>query len=175
MIITVGTKNPVKINAVNLAFQRMFPQQSIEVDSYEVDSGVSNQPMSDAECVQGAQNRAKLSLDQNKNAMYGVGLEGGVDQVSGEWYDCGWCAIVNQQGIIGLASSARTSTPESIMKQLRSGHELGEVIDELFGRTNAKQAEGHFGLMTNNAVTRTDAYIQAVCLAFSRFLHPEIF
>jgi inosine/xanthosine triphosphatase len=175
MIIAVGTKNPAKLNAVKLAYQKMFPHKVVVVKGYQVNSGVSDQPMSDAECVIGAKNRAINALSKNPQAVYGIGLEGGIDEVSGEWYDCGWCAITDQNGAIGLASSARIPTPGPIMKHIRQGKELGEVIDILFNRVNVKQAEGHFGLMTNNAVTRTDGYMHAVCLAFSRFLHPEFF
>jgi inosine/xanthosine triphosphatase len=175
MIIAIGTKNPAKIKAVELGFKRMFPDETISVNSYDVASGVSSQPMSDAECVTGAKNRAQNALNQDPDADYGVGLEGGIDQVGDEWYDCGWCAIVSKTGEIGVASSARIPTPEKIMQHIRKGEELGNIIDVLFNRNNVKQAEGHFGLMTNNAVTRTDGYVHAVCLAFSRFLHPEIF
>jgi inosine/xanthosine triphosphatase len=112
MIIAIGTKNPAKIKAVELGFKRMFPDETISVNSYDVASGVSSQPMSDAECVTGAKNRAQNALNQDPDADYGVGLEGGIDQVGDEWYDCGWCAIVSKTGEIGVASSARIPTPE---------------------------------------------------------------
>lgn len=62
-----------------------------------------------------------------------------------------------------------------MMKLIREGMELGEANDRLFGRTNSKQAEGHFGLMTKNAITRLDGYRDGVIVALSRFLHPHLF
>lgn len=175
MNIIVGSTNPVKINAVKHGFQKIWPDNLWNVTGQAADSGVSHQPMSPQESLNGSRNRASQALKQSPTADYGVGLEGGLEQVNGIWFDCGWCVVLNRQGQEGVATSARIETPESIMKYIRSGKELGDAIDIIFKRQNAKQAEGQFGLMTNGVVTRTDGYIHAVCLALSRFLHPEIF
>lgn len=75
----------------------------------------------------------------------------------------------------GISSTGRIHTPESMMKLIHAGKRLGDVIDIVFNRQNAKQAEGQFGLMTDGVVTRTSGYTEAVCLALSRYLHPELF
>ncbi len=173
--IAVGSRNPVKIEAVRLAFTKIWPDDVWEAVGYKTQSGVSAQPMSAAESQTGAKNRAIAALKQNADAWYGVGIEGGLEQIGDNWYDCGWCVVVDRDGFEGIASSARIPTPESIMKHIRNGAELGDAIDNIFNRKNTKQAEGHFGLMTNNAVTRTSGYVQGVCLALSRFLHPKLF
>jgi len=53
--------------------------------------------------------------------------------------------------------------------------ELGVANDVVFGSTNSKQGEGHFGLMTKNVITRSDGYMQGVVMALSRFVHPHLF
>lgn len=175
MDVVVGSQNPVKIQAVLSGFQKIWPKETWQVKGVSVASGVSHQPMSSKESLAGAQNRAIRALKASPTATYAVGLEGGLEQVNGIWFDCGWCVIVDRRGIQGVATSARIETPETIMKHIQQGKELGDAIDIIFDRHNAKQAEGQFGLMTNGVVTRTDGYIQAVCLALSRYLHPEIF
>jgi len=55
------------------------------------------------------------------------------------------------------------------------GMELGVANDVVFGSTNSKQGEGHFGLMTKNVITRSDGYMQGVVMALSRFVHPHLF
>lgn len=175
MNVVVGSTNPVKVESVLQGFQKSWPDKNWHVIGNQVDSGVSHQPMSSKESIQGARARAQAALAATAEADYGVGLEGGLEAVNGLWFDCGWCVIVDRQGLEGIATSARIETPDSIMEHIRQGKELGDAIDIIFKRKNAKQAEGQFGLMTNGAVTRTDGYVQAVCLALSRFLHPELF
>lgn len=173
--IIVGSTNPVKVEAVRLGFAKFWPDQTWQVTGTSVSSSVRAQPMSAQESLDGAKHRAKQALLSQPQAEYAVGLEGGVEQIDNLWFDCGWCVVLNRQGEMGIATSARIQTPDSIMEHLHNGEELGDVIDSIFHRQNAKQAEGLFGLMTDRAVTRTDGYVQAVCLALSRFLHPELF
>ena len=66
-------------------------------------------------------------------------------------------------------------TPLKMIVIVKQGMELGKVNDILFNKSNSKQAQGHFGLMTNNAITRTDGYKDGVIAALSRFLHPNLF
>ena len=175
LVIAVGTKNPAKINAVQQAFEKMFPTDFVIVNGLSVISSVASQPMDTATSITGARHRAKEALLKDNTAIYGVGLEGGLEQIGDVWFDCGWCVIIDRKNQEGIASSARISTPPVMMEKILQGVELGEVIDIVFNTKNAKQKEGHFGLMTNNAVTRTDGYVQGICMAFSRFLHPELF
>ena len=174
MKIAVGSENPVKINSVTHAFQLVWPKKTFKVVGIKVQSGVSDQPMSDEECIKGAITRAKKSLKAGK-ADYGVGLEGGVHQIGKRWFDCGWIVVIDKKGTIGIGSSARMETPQMMIKMIKKGMELGDVGDKLFNKKNSKQAEGHFGLMTNGVVTRKDGYTQAVVMALSRFIHPEVF
>lgn len=174
MKIAVGSENPVKINAVAHAFQLFRPKKTFKVIGVKVSSGVSDQPMSDAECIKGATVRAKKSLKILK-ADFGVGIEGGVNNIGSKWFDCGWVVVTDKKGRMGIGSSARMETPKIMIKMIKKGMELGDVGDKLFNRKNSKQAEGHFGMMTDGVVTRKDGYTQAVVMALSRFIHPEMF
>lgn len=62
-----------------------------------------------------------------------------------------------------------------MMAMVEKGTELGTVDDIIFNKTNSKQADGHFGIMTNNVVTRAQAYRDGIVMALARFLHPEVF
>lgn len=174
-IIAVGTKNPAKLKAATEAFEKVWPEKKWQVVACEVASGIPAQPMSDEEAIEGATNRAKRALALIKEATYGVGLEGGLSQVGEDWFDCGWAVVVNREGMVGKTSSARIPTPEMMMKLIREGKELGEVLDILMKRENVKQAEGHVGILTNKTVTRTDIYRDGLIIALGRFLHPELF
>lgn len=174
MHIKVGSTNPVKIEAVKIAFEKVWPGKTWKVTGVNVPSGVSMQPMSDAESIVGARNRANAVLQQD-DADYGVGIEGGIEKIGEHWFDCGWIVIVDKQGLEGIGSSLRLMVPPSMIKSIQAGKELGEVIDEVFDRKNAKQAEGHFGLMTKGVVTRTSGYVDGIVAALARFIHPKLF
>ena len=45
MNIVVASKNPVKVDATSRAFNELFPDASIQLESVDVSSGVSDQPM----------------------------------------------------------------------------------------------------------------------------------
>lgn len=174
MKIAVGSQNPSKLDAVKLAFEAAFPHDAWEVVGVDIPSGVSDQPMSDKESIRGAKNRARRSM-KKINADFGVGLEGGLQKIGKFWFDSGWIVIVDKKGRTGIGSSVKMHTPDTMMKHIFQGMELGSVDDMLFSRKNSKQAEGHFGIMTDKHLTRTQAYRDAVISALSRFMHPEVF
>jgi non-canonical (house-cleaning) NTP pyrophosphatase len=59
MIINVGSKNDVKVNAVKETIRNYKFLEKSEVNGIEVPSGVSEQPKSMQEIIQGGMNRAK--------------------------------------------------------------------------------------------------------------------
>lgn len=174
MKVAVGSENPVKLAAVREAFQAVWPETSWEVEAVKVGSGVSKQPLSDEEAIRGARNRAQRAREQSQ-ADYGVGLEGGLQKIGDHYFDCGWIVVVTRQGHEGIGSSIKILTPPKMVSLIEQGMELGEANDVVFQRTNSKQAEGHFGLMTNNRITRAQGYRDGVVSALARFLHPELF
>ena len=124
MKIAVGSKNPGKIEAVTKAFKALWPHEVFDIIGVSVESGVSNQPKSDSESIIGAKNRAKAAID-NLQADYGVGLEGGMQEVDGSWFTSGWIAIVDRQGKIGVGSSLSMNIPPSLVSHIEAGKELG--------------------------------------------------
>lgn len=174
MKIAVGSTNPVKIEAVKLAFAKVWPEKNWEVIGLAVPSGISDQPMSDLESIKGARNRAKLALEKGE-ADFGVGLEGGMEKIDNHYFDCGWACVVNKKGEEGLASTLRMTVPPRLVSLVKNGQELGDALDLVFKTKNVKQKQGHFGLMTNNVLSRTSEYADGVVAALSFFIHPEIF
>lgn len=172
--VAVGSENPVKISAVEQGFAKVWPNIAWQVSGVKVGSKISDQPMSDQESITGATNRAQAALAA-LHADYGVGLEGGLQQIGQDWFDCGWVVILNRKGQRGLSSSGRMWTPSRMIAKVKEGMELGNVDDLFFGTENSKQDIGHFGLMTNGSVTRADAYCEATIMAAAAFLHPQFF
>lgn len=174
MKIAVGSKNPIKIKAVEQAFKKVWPRKKWQVLGLDISSGVSSQPMSDAESIKGATNRAKGALEKSK-ADFGVGIEGGLHSIGTEWFDTAWIVVISKNGDKGIGSTYRLQTPKLIMKMIKKGLEIGEANDKIFNLKNSKQKAGHFGLMTNGIITRSDAYTYGIICALSRFIVPAVF
>lgn len=174
MIVAVGSTNPVKIKAVRLAFRKVYPDKSWFIKGVEVDSQVSKQPKSDEETLTGAINRAKKAISKLK-ADFGVGLEGGLQKVKGEWFDKGWCVVVNKKAEMGIGSSVNVHVPKVFFNFIEKGLELGIADDIVLGTKNSKYKDGHFGIMTNLYITRTHGYTDAVISALARFLNPQFY
>lgn len=174
MKVAVGSQNIVKINACKTAFKKVWPKTTWSFAAIEVKSSVSKQPMTDEESIKGAINRAEKAIKLLK-ADFGVGLEGGMQQIGDKWYDCGWIAVIDKHNHIGIGSSLKILVPEKMVNLIKQGKELGEVTDIVFKGKNLKQKNGHFGCMTNNAITRTSGYVDGIISSLARFIHPELF
>jgi inosine/xanthosine triphosphatase len=172
--IIIASHNPVKIQACLTGFQSIFPQETFEIRSVSVSSGVSDQPISDRETLQGAQNRAENAAEESPEGDYWVGIEGGVEEMGIDLTAFAWIVICssNQTG------KSRTGTfflPAAITRLVRTGIELGEADDQVFGQHNSKQGMGAIGLLTDNAVNRTALYAHAVTLALVSFKNPSLY
>jgi len=171
--VAVGSKNPVKVSAVESAFNKMMGE--CEIIGISVPSGVSDMPMSFDQIVKGAKNRAEAALKEI-GADYGVGLEGGMDDTDLGTFLMGFVAIVDKQGTWGYSTGGGLYMPEKIVKIVKdSGRELGDVMDELRGMHNTKQHEGCVGYFTDNLIDRKESFEKPTISALSRFKKKELF
>lgn len=166
--IKVASANPAKINAVASAFAELFPTATLDVQGIAVPSGVADQPMSSDETLLGAMNRvAELA---HIPADYRVAIEAGLD---GD-FTFAWM-VIEHQGKIGKARSASLMLPPKALEQLKQGKELGDVMDAMFDQTNVKQKGGAIALLTQDKLSRSSVYHQALILAMIPFLNSALF
>lgn len=168
MKILIGTNNRAKTKAVQTVCSLYYP--NAEFENREVQSFVSNQPMSDEETRKGAINRAK-QLMENSAASFGVGLEGGVNDIDGTLYICNWGALVTNDGSIFTATGAGIPLPEEIARQLKEGAELGPVMDVYTNKIDIRQGEGAIGVFTNGIVKRSDMFEHIMLLLIGQYEH----
>lgn len=209
--VIIASTNPVKIDATRQAFEAMFAQESESIlsggftqskdagDVYhfqgvDVPSGVSHQPMTDAETLTGARTRAGNARTAHPEADFWVGIEGGVEErmkdapmrtvatppsEGGRMKDEGmhafaWVVILSRD----LTGEARTGTfqlPPEITRLVREGVELGHADDIVFQRSNSKQKDGAIGILTDGLIDRTAYYVHAVMLALVPFKKRELY
>ncbi len=162
--LVVASKNPVKARATLYGFHRMFPGEEFVVKTVTVASGVSSQPLSSDETLQGARNRAQRAAQLVQAADDWIGIEGGVEEEHGDMAAFAWVVVLSQH----LMGKSRTGTfflPEAVARLVRQGQELGAADDMVFNTSNSQQAQGAIGLLTENVIDRTQLYAQAVILA----------
>ncbi len=94
MKLIVASTNPVKIQSAKHGFQQMFPSETFTAEGISVPSGVSDQPMTDEETLQGALNRATNARTVQPSAHYWVGIEGGCEEKHSELWTFAWVVIL---------------------------------------------------------------------------------
>jgi len=170
--IGIGSTNPAKLQAaeqgIRFIWQKLGQDVEAEFRGLAVESGVAAQPFSDAETKTGAHNRAQAVLDLDPEIQLACGLEGGVyeDEDKQIWSTV-WVCILDRQGQERLVNGMRFMLPAEIQAGLRTGKELGDVMDELTQRTNVKHSEGMIGVLTGGAIPRGVEYQNLVRLAFA--------
>jgi inosine/xanthosine triphosphatase len=164
MLISVGSKNQAKIAAV----QNVFKEHSFDVVTVDVPSGVSAQPLSDDETIQGAMNRAELAANE-PGVDIGIGLEGGVHQTAYGLFLCNWGVLKARDSEPLVAGGARISLPVEIAERLLAGEELGPVMDEYAKKQNVRKKEGAIGIFTNGRIDRSEMFSHITRLLLGQY------
>ncbi|MBN1148690.1 MAG: inosine/xanthosine triphosphatase [Anaerolineales bacterium] len=172
--VIVASKNPVKIQAVRSGFERMFPRETFDFQGFITPSGVSDQPRSDAEALQGAFNRAQMAAQGAPQAQFWVGVEGGIQEQEDGMIAFAWVVVI-ANGMTGKARTGAFYLPPRVARLVREGKELGDADDIVFGRSNSKQENGAVGLLTGNVIDRAELYATAVVLALAPFKNPGLY
>jgi len=171
--IIVGSTNAVKSEAALKAFGWVFPNEQFEAQNFAAASAVPAQPFGDGQTLEGATNRAQAAFENNPDADYWVGLEGGLGEgKDGQLQMFAW-AVVRDRTRVNSARTATCHLPPPLCSLIRSGLELGDADDRFFGRQNSKYANGSVGILTDNVIDRVHYYAHALVLALVPFKHPE--
>jgi inosine/xanthosine triphosphatase len=168
--VAVGSTNPVKIAAVRAVLDRSG--STARVEGVAVASGVSEQPVGDAETIRGATQRARAALEAT-GADLAVGLEGGVVEESGTMRTCAWASVVASDGRVGVGGSLAMALPTRVAALVRAGVELGHAMDRVTGGHDTKRGAGAVGILTAGLVDRQRAYEALVAYALAPFLSPD--
>jgi inosine/xanthosine triphosphatase len=174
--ILVGSKNPVKIEATRDAFSKYFPD--VRVDGFDVKSRVSAQPFAE-ETFAGAENRAlelqTIDQEQGLGSDFFVGIEGGVTRLYSKSFALGVSCVIDLQERSAYGVSPCFELPESISRQIDSGKELGQIMEELSGHENIRQKEGAIGFFTHGVMDRKTLYIQSLVVALVPLLNKDLY
>jgi inosine/xanthosine triphosphatase len=175
MKIKVGTKNKSKLEAVEEIIKEYPHLKDFEIEGIEVSSGVSDQPRSIDETIDGATNRAKNSF---VDCDYSIGIESGlmsVPKTKSGYMDVCVCAIYDgNEFYLGLSSAWEFPDKNIINSMLKDNLNMSQAVNK-FGLTNNPQIgseEGAIGILTKGKMTRKDYTKQSLRTAL---IHLEEF
>lgn len=178
MIISVGTKNKAKIEAVKEISKEYGFLNGLKVVGKEVSSGVSEQPKTMEETARGAINRAKNAFGEK--SRYSIGIEDGLAKVpytkTGYMNFC-FCAVYDGKEI-RLGVSSGYENPKEITKMIFEKNMnttdafliLGLADDKNIGSKN-----GVIGILTKNRLTRKGLAKEALRNALIQIENRELY
>ena len=201
-IIAIGSKRGPKVNAVKQALEVLspyfLPATEFEIIGLEVDSGVSHTPLSCQELMRGARQRAEALVEiAQKNGSqwhYFVGLEGGLDVIHESASPLpsrppsdlaqgsrrrvlleSW-AYVSDGARGHYGRSGGIELPEPLAREvLENGTELAAAIDRFAGMVGIRDAQGAWGVLSGDLISRQEAFRVAVIAAFAPFYNVKMY
>ncbi|HJZ64354.1 MAG TPA: DUF84 family protein [Candidatus Acidoferrum sp.] len=187
VFIAVGSTRKPKLGAVRDAVASLgpllAPEKQIEVVGVEVESGVSHTPASCEELMQGARQRAeavaKLAKRFGEPWDFFVGLEGGLDVIheneQRRVFLESWAYV--SDGVSGFfGRSGSIEVAEQIAEEVVDrGVELSGAIDRFAGEVGIRDAQGTWGVLSRNLITRQDSFRVAVIAAFAPFYNRKMY
>ncbi len=188
IIVAVGSTRRPKLNAVWEALTvfgpSLDPNAPFEVVGAEVESGVRHTPLSRSELMSGARHRANALARKAKEGnlpwAFFVGLEGGLDVINGNGsrnvFLQNWAYVADASGRGAYGQSGSILLPDVLARQVvQEGIELGVAIDAFAGGHGIRDAQGAWGVLTRNMITRQDAFRTAVINAFAPFFNAALY
>lgn len=177
MKINVASKNPVKVEAVREILVDYPDFRDYDVCGIETNSGVSEQPKSLEETVQGAINRARAVFN---GSVYSFGIESGlmlVPQTKTGSMDFCACAIYDGDNY-NLGLSCAFEFPTKVTQMIHDdGIDANEAFYRLGLTTNKKigSSEGAIGMLTKGRMSRKDYTKQAIQMALIHLENRKLY
>jgi len=188
LIVAVGSTRRPKLDGVRDALIELTPQfgahTEFEVIGVEAPSGVRDTPISRAEMMQGARNRAEhlrdVALAKPESWTYFIGVEGGLEIIQengARWVFLeNWAYVLDRGDRGSFGQSGAVAVPELLAgRVVDHGDQLANAVDEFAGSKGIRDAQGAWGVLTRDLVTRRDAFRLAVINAFAPFYNFEAY
>ncbi len=185
--VAVGSTRRPKLNAVweslSIFGPALDPNVQFDVVGVEIESGVGHTPASREELMRGARQRAdalvRIARERQEPWRYFIGLEGGLDVVEENSrrrvFLESWAYVSDgTRGAFGR--SGGIEVPATLADEvLNRGVELSAAIDKFAGGKGIRDAQGAWGVLSSNLITRQDAFRVAVVSAFAPFFNKDLY
>lgn len=167
--VAVGSKNPVKVDAVRRAFSRFY---DVEIKSLEVSSGTPPQPIGLEQTLNGAVGRARKACTYGD---LGVGIEAGLIDMGKKLHFDIQVSAIHDGNSTTLGLGPGFLHPQQVIEEVLGGKEVGEIMEELSGIKAIGEKEGAIGFLTRGRVTRMEITEQSVLMALVPRIRGELY
>ncbi len=170
--VTVGSKNPTKVEGVRLAFELFF--DDVEVIPKSVDSGVPSQPFN-YDVIRGAMNRAIRAFD--KECDFSVGVEAGLFEIENTltgFMDF-QVAVIYDGRMFTIGFGPGFEFPHKVVREALKGREVGDVMEEITGIERIGERMGAIHFLTKGAVSRVELTRLAVIMALIPWINRDLY
>eukprot|EP00930_Biecheleria_cincta_P041992 TRINITY_DN28879_c0_g1_i1.p1 TRINITY_DN28879_c0_g1~~TRINITY_DN28879_c0_g1_i1.p1 ORF type:complete len:202 (+),score=34.06 TRINITY_DN28879_c0_g1_i1:33-608(+) len=164
--LAVGTRNPGKIDAVRRSLASYEKLRNFEIQGAQVESGVSDQPITMEETTMGAKTRAERARAAVEGADLGIGMESGLFTSGGKMFDVCACSIFDgEQHHVGY--SCAWELPPRVVECVEKGMNLTDAFNhcKICDDPEIGDKGGALAVMTGNRVTRPDYTVQSIQMA----------
>jgi len=169
MRISVGSDNPVKLQAVTNVLMRIYGD--VEVSGHRTSASVPSEPWGE-DVERGAVERARKALG---SADYGLGIEAGIFERKGDLYDVQYCAVVDKMNRVTIGHGSGFKYPPRVAELLRKGSTVGAAFKQLYDQEKSGRGIGAIGFLTHGMLKRTELTEQAVVAAMVPRMRKELY
>lgn len=176
MKILLGSKNPAKKKAVDIALAKL-EIVDYSIISVDVPSNTNSKPVG-YEIIRGAENRnlvlKEYALEKELDYDYLCAIEGGysIDE-NGLPFIVTYCVSEDKYGKKSTGKALGIRLSKIMFDYIKSGNSLNKAIEEILGNSNNKQTLGIMGYLTNGLYNREYVDSEAVISAFVSFVYKD--
>jgi inosine/xanthosine triphosphatase len=186
MHVGIASTRAPKVEGVKRAFKKLSARFSfnffdITFEPLQIESGVSDTPLSIEELMRGARQRAEsayqkiISTVHEGERVLAVGVEGGLHVEREAVFLQSWACIFDGMQV-SFGSSGSIEIPAALSQAVvRKGADLGKVIDVFAERHDVRSNEGTWGILTDDVITREDSFETAAVIALMPFFNKKIY
>lgn len=179
-MIVVGSTNQIKIDAVKEVICDFPSLAQLDIRSLSVPSGISEQPLSLPEIIQGAKNRALGAFQSCKNYLFSFGIESGLFEAPGTqtgYLEACICCIFDGKNCFTGLSCGFEVPPRILHSVIANKWDLSQACHYSGITKNPKlgSAEGLIGILTKGRIDRKNYTKQAVITALLQIENKELY
>ncbi len=174
MKIIVWTQNPIKLKAIQTAIKKCnyLKNKEIEIIWEEIDSEVSDMPLSLTETMDWAKNRANNLKNKKINADFYIWMEWWTNQILNETFLFWVIYILNKNWKWYFWISNMMKVPKYFVKRIyENKEELWKVLTEVTWIIWASKKKWAFWAWSDNMLTREDQFVFAFLSAIVPFFN----
>ncbi len=173
MIVLIGSKNKIKIEAAKEALKNYF--DDFKIIGVDAKSNVNDNPV-DKDVYNGAKNRLKnlkIYADKNKiDVDLYMSVEAGMINLYDNSIFIHIVFIEDKFNNLSFATSSSFPIPINLNDKV-SKFGLSKILNSTFNLTDSDHFEGSVNYLTKNILTRKDIIKDAFIMALTKYINGE--